>query len=96
MNIGKIKRGDIYSLKLDGADPVLIIQSNIGRNQMLTAVPVLYGNKKMRVLPTHVSLPKVSGLESDSFILSEQIRIIDYSVLSGYIGKISSQVLKDL
>ena len=57
MNIGKIKRGDIYSLKLDGTDPVLIIQSNIGRGQMLAVVPILYknkklyGNKKMRALP---------------------------------------------
>jgi mRNA interferase MazF len=49
-------------------------------------------NLRKNPLPTHVLIPKSCGLDRDSLVLAEQIRTIDRSRLSNYIGHISEDI----
>jgi len=97
----KIKRGDIYYAYLNpvvGSEqgdcrPVLIVQNDIGNEHSPTVIVTpLTRNLRKNPLPTHVLIPKFSGLDRDSLVLAEQIRTIDRSRLSNYIGHISKEI----
>ena len=101
MNKRRIRRGDIYYAYLNpviGSEqgdcrPVLIVQNDIGNEHSPTVIVTpLTRNLRKNPLPTHVLIPKVSGLDRDSLILAEQIRTIDRSRLSNYIGHISRDI----
>ena len=96
----KIKRGDIYYAYLNpviGSEqgdcrPVLIVQNNTGNEHSPTVIITpLTRNLRKNPLPTHVLLPKSCGLDRDSLVLAEQIRTIDRSRLSNYIGRIDRE-----
>ena len=95
-----IKRGDIYFAGLNpiiGSEqgdlrPVLIVQNDTGNKYSPTVVIVpLTCNLEKRPLPTHVLIPQTGDLEHDSLALTEQIRTIDRTRLSRYIGRIDME-----
>jgi mRNA interferase MazF len=97
----KIRRGDIYYAYLNpvvGSEqgdcrPVLVVQNDAGNEHSPTIVVVPFTrNLRKNPLPTHVLIPKSCGLGRDSLVLAEQIRTIDRSRLSNYIGRISQEV----
>ncbi|EFU43870.1 transcriptional modulator of MazE/toxin, MazF [Paenibacillus vortex V453] len=92
----RIKRGEIYMCKLPKGPgsvqsnyrPVLIIQNDIG-NQFSPTTLIAPISRKNKPLPTHVQLNEgVAGLLYSSFVLCEQIRTVDKSYLTKYIGKL--------
>ena len=101
----KIKRGDIYFADLNpvvGSEqgderPVLVVQNNIGNEHSPTIVVApLTGNLRKNPLPTHVFIPKCHRLDKDSIALIEQIRTIDRSRISDFIGKLSDRLIPAL
>jgi mRNA interferase MazF len=97
----KIYRGDIYYAYLNpviGSEqgscrPVLIVQNDRGNEHSPTVIVApLTRNLGKNPLPTHVLIPKSCGLDEDSLVLAEQIRTIDRSRLSNYIGYISEEI----
>jgi mRNA interferase MazF len=105
MNKKTIRRGDMFYANLNpviGSEqgdfrPVLIVQNNTGNTHSPTVVvvPITRNLQKSR-LPTHVTIPQSCGLESDSLALAEQIRTIDRSRLSDYIGHIGGNVQAEI
>lgn len=105
MRKAKVKRGDIYYARLNpvvGSEqgdcrPVLIVQNDIGNDHSPTVIVTpLTRNLRKNPLPTHVLLPKSCGLDKDSLVLTEQIRTIDRSRLSNYIGHIDKHTQHDV
>jgi mRNA interferase MazF len=101
----KIKRGDIYYADLNpvvGSEqgdcrPVLIVQNNIGNKHSPTVIITPITSKLLKnPLPTHAFIPKSCGLDTDSLILTEQIRVIDRSRLSEYIGCAEASVMSQV
>lgn len=101
-----IQRGDIYFANLSpvigseqgGTRPVLILQNNTGNRCSSTViVAAITGHIKDNHLPTHVILnPTTCGLTYRSTVLLEQIRTLDKSRLSTYIGKVSVEKMKEI
>lgn len=99
MKQNPIKRGDIYYADLNpvvGSEqgdnrPVLIAQNDTGNEHSPTVIVApLTRNLRKNPLPTHVMIPRSCGLDVDSLALVEQIRTIDCSRLSTYIGRIGN------
>jgi len=97
----KIHRGDIFNADLNpviGSEqgdfrPVLIVQNDTGNHHSPTVIVVpLTRNLRKNPLPTHVMIPKSFGLGGDSLAFAEQIRTLDRSRLSNYIGRIDADV----
>jgi len=105
MNRKQVKRGDMFYANLNptiGSEqgdfrPVLVVQNNAGNAHSPTVVIVpITRNLNKKALPTHVVIPQASGLEQDSLALVEQIRTIDRSRMTGYIGRIGGGVQADI
>jgi mRNA interferase MazF len=101
----RIRRGEIYYAYLNpvvGSEqgdcrPVLVVQNDTGNTHSPTVVITpLTRNLRKNPLPTHVIIPKSCGLDRDSLVLTEQIRTIDRSRLSNYIGRISNDIIPAL
>ena len=101
MNRKPVKRGDIYYANLDpvigfeqdGTRPCLVVQNEMGNKHSPTTVIVpITRNLNKKPIPTHVTIPHISGLSADSLALVEQIRTIDRSRLCEYIGRINGVV----
>ena len=101
----QIRRGEIYYADLNpvvGSEqgdirPVLVIQNDIGNKYSPTIVIApLTCNLNKNPIPTHVFIPKQDNLEQDSVVLAEQIRTIDRSRISGYIGSITREQQLDV
>ena len=79
------KRGEVYFCDLgynldceqSSSRPVLIIQNDVGNKYSPTVViiPLSSVNKKMSN-KIHVFIPKEYGLDKDSYVLTEQIRVV--------------------
>lgn len=80
-----------------GIRPVIIIQNDVGNKFSPTViVPPITSEIKKKSMPTHCVLHKTdrNGLEMDSMVLAEQIRVIDKSRLLdkiGYLDNIKEQ-----
>ena len=105
MNYKQIRRGDMYFANLNptiGSEqgdsrPVLVVQNNAGNTHSPTVVVVpITSNVHKKTLPTHVLLPQSSGLETESLALVEQIRTIDRSRMTGYIGRIGGKAQDEI
>jgi len=105
MDKKQIKRGDMFYADLDptvGSEqgdfrPVLVVQNNAGNLHSPTVVIVpITRNLNKTTLPTHVVLPQSSGLGNESLALVEQIRTIDRSRMTGYIGRINGKVQAEI
>lgn len=72
-----------------GTRPVIVVQNDIGNRYSPTVIifPITSELKKIN-MPTHCILHKTSenGLDVDSMVLGEQIRVIDKSRLLDKIG----------
>lgn len=94
-----LKRGDIFVARLQkpvgneqgGTRPVVIIQNNMGNKKSGTVIIAPLTTKRSNEnYPFHVKLRKeFSGLEQDSVVLCEQIRVIDKKRLGTYISSLT-------
>ena len=100
-----VRRGDMFYANLNpkvGSEqgdlrPVLVVQNNAGNTYSPTVVVVpITRNLNKKTLPTHVVIPKANGLENNSLALVEQIRTIDRSRITGYIGHIGGDVQAEI
>lgn len=80
-----------------GIRPVIIIQNDVGNKFSPTVIVLpITSEIKKKSMPTHCVLHKTdrNGLEMDSMVLAEQIRVIDKSRLLdkiGYLDNIKEQ-----
>ena len=98
-----MKRGDIYRADLDpvvgseqgGVRPVLIIQNDTGNLHSPTViVAAITGKKKKPHMPVHVLITaEESGLAMDSVVLTEQVRTLEKSRLTRYLGHLSEEAM---
>ena len=96
-----IKRGDIFYADLrpvvgseqGGVRPVLIIQNDIGNKASPTVIVAAITSRKKKLrMPPHVPIKMEDGrLPKNSMVMLEQIRTIDKSRLSNYVGRIDKQ-----
>ena len=96
-----IRRGDIFYADLrpvigseqGGVRPVLIIQNDIGNKASPTVIVAAITSRKKKLrMPTHVPIKLEEGrLPKNSKVMLEQIRTIDKSRLSNYVGRIDKQ-----
>lgn len=84
--VRKIRRGNIYYANLNpaigseqkGVRPVVVVSNNVGNDYGSTVIIVPITSRKMlKKLPTHYRVPRVFGLSTKSWLLFEQIRVID-------------------
>lgn len=94
-----VKRGEVYWCEFGestvGSEqnktrPVLIIQNDKGNKYSPTTIVAIISSKlKATHLPTHIRIDGNCGLTCDSQVELEQIKTVDKSRLTRYVGKIS-------
>ncbi len=100
-----IKKGDIYYASLNptigseqkGERPVVVLQNNLANKHSPTIIiaPITTVIKKS-YLPTHIIIYKNNFLKKDSTILIEQIRVIDKSRITVYLGKLTEYQIQKI
>ena len=99
-----IHRGEIYYADLSpvvgseqgGYRPVIILQNNKGNRYSTTVIIAPISSRLTKnPLPTHVMLESGS-LEKKRVVLLEQIRTIDKKRIKEKVGKIDSQIMKQI
>ena len=97
----EIKRGEIYYANLspvvgsqqDGIRPVLILQNDTENKYSPTTIIAAITSKIDKShLPTHVNI-FTEGLETDSIVLLEQVRTIDKTRLTEYVGQLDKLMM---
>ena len=98
-----MKRGDIYRADLDpvigsdqgGVRTVLIIQNDTGNLHSPTViVAAITGRHKKPNMPVHVPITSAeSGLPADSIVLTEQVRTLEKSRLTQYLGHLPESAM---
>lgn len=98
-----MKRGDIYRANLDpvvgseqgGVRPVLIIQNDMGNLHSPTViVAAITTRKKKAHMPVHVLITAAeSGLPADSVVLTEQVRTLEKTRLTRYLGHLAEEAM---
>ena len=98
-----MKRGDIYRADLDpvigseqgGIRPVLIIQNDTGNLYSPTViVAAITTRQKKPHMPVHVLITaRESGLPADSVVLTEQVRTLEKSRLTRYLGHLDDAAM---
>lgn len=92
-----IKRGQIWYADLQGnigseqggLRPVLIVQNDKGNKYSPTTIVAILTSRKTKAkLPTHIWLSITCGLAVNSMVELEQLRTIDKSRLTKYVGEI--------
>lgn len=105
MNNNNIKRGEIYWAELErrpgniqsGLRPVVIFQNEAGNKFSPTVIVApLTSNHNKKKLPTHVTVPAICGVPSDSVALMEQITTINKSQLKTKLGECDEVTMKRL
>ena len=101
-----MKRGEIYRADLDpvvgseqgGVRPVVIIQNDTGNLHSPTViVAAITTRRKKPGLPIHVPISAgESGLPQDSVVLTEQVRTLEKSRLTRYLGALTPEAMKRL
>ena len=99
-----VKRGDIFYADLSpvvgseqgGIRPVIIIQNDIGNRYSPTVIVAAITSQINKAkLPTHVEISSEEyGLNRDSVVLLEQIRILDKKRLKEKIGHMTEDDMK--
>lgn len=99
-----MKRGDIYRACLDpvigseqgGVRPVLIVQNDMGNLHSPTViVAAITSRHKKPNLPTHVALQaKECGIPRDSVVMMEQVRTLQKSRLTKYLGSVPAETMR--
>ncbi len=101
-----IKRGDIVLCDLNpvlgteqaGIRPVVVVQIDQANDVSPHTIIAPFTSKIRRaLLPSHVFVPAgVGGLNQDSVILCEQIRVIDKSRIIKFIGHLDDNYIEQL
>lgn len=99
-----MKRGDVYRADLDpvqgseqgGIRPVVIVQNDRGNQSSPTVIVApLTSQRKKLSQRTHVEvLPPEGGLKYPSLVLCEQLRTLEKTRLSKYLGSLSPGTLR--
>jgi len=99
-----MKRGDIYRADLDpvqgseqgGVRPVVIVQNDQGNFSSPTVIVApLTTQRKKPMQKTHVTiLPPEGGLKYPSVVLCEQIRTLEKTRLTRYLGTLDQNSLR--
>jgi mRNA interferase MazF len=93
----EIKRGQIWYADLDGIRgseqggrrPVLIVQNDIGNAHSPTTIIAVITSKPTKAkIPTHIWLSVTDGFKVNSMVELEQLRTIDKSRLTKYVGQV--------
>lgn len=101
----QVSRGQIYYADLSpvkgseqgGLRPVLIIQNDIGNKYSPTTIIAIITSRHTKAnLPTHIWLNDECGLPKDSMVELEQLRTIDKTRLSEFMGTVSQEVMKEI
>ena len=102
----KIRRGQIYLANLEpiigseqgGIRPVLIIQNNKGNKHSGTTIVAPITTRRIpNRLPVHVyTFAGSSGLPQNSSVMLEQIRVLDKSRLTDYVGRINDFTMDEV
>ncbi len=81
-----------------GRRPVLIVQNDRGNRYSPTVIVVPLTSAERRPgLPTHVHLPGgAGGLKKPSIVLCEQVRTLEKSRLTRYMGSLPPENLKEV
>lgn len=106
MNKKNIRRGEIYLADLEpiigseqgGIRPVLIIQNNKGNKYSSTTIAAPITTKRIpNYLPIHAFVfTGQTGLPQTSCVLLEQLRVLDKSRLTEYIGKVNDFTMQEV
>jgi len=98
-----IQKGEVYYAMLDpvigseqdGKRPVVVVQNNLANKHSPTVIiaPITTVIKKS-YLPTHIIIYKNNYLKKNSTVLVEQIRVIDKSRITAYLGKLTDIQLR--
>ena len=99
-----MKRGDIYRASLDpvigseqgGVRPVLIVQNDMGNLHSPTVIvaAITTRHKKLQ-MPTHVPiLASECGIRHDSVVLMEQVRTVEKTRLTKYLGTVPPETMR--
>ena len=98
----KVKRGEIYlhdfgsnegSIQ-NGVRPVLVVQCDEGNQaSTTTVVAALTSVIKKRYLPSHIILGDKYGLKEPSMVMLEQLKTVNQTELTEYIGFVDSEYL---
>ena len=98
-----MKRGQVYYADLrpvvgseqGGIRPCLIIQNDMGNTHSPTVIVVPMTRQKKNDLPTHIAVSTEDYcLDINTTILLEQIRTIDKSRLSSFVGRLSDSTMQ--
>ena len=99
----KIRRGEIYIADLDpvvgseqgGERPVLVIQNNVGNTHSHTVIVLAITSRcqKKKHMPTHIPIES-SDLSMSSIALAEQVRTVDKTRLTRYVGRASKESME--
>ena len=98
-----MKRGQVYYADLrpvvgseqGGIRPCLIIQNNTGNLHSPAVIIAAMTTQSKNNLPTHVAVsPEDYCLNINTTILLEQIRTIDKSMISSFVGRLSESTMK--
>ena len=98
----KIRIGDIYMMNFGGSGseqqgwrPGLVFQNNIGNDHSpnIIALPITSSLKKAGQ-PTHVVLPKETGLLMDSMVLAENPERMSKDRVGKYIATLSPEYME--
>lgn len=100
----EVKRGNVFLADLNpvvgteqaGIRPVLIIQIDKANKASPHTIIIPFTTKiRKEMLPSHVKVPKgIGGLNEDSVLLCEQIRVIDKRRLIRKIGKLNKDYME--
>lgn len=99
-----MKRGEIYRADLNpvvgseqgGIRPVVIIQNDIGNQYSTTVIVAAVTTRSKKThLPVHVPItPEESGLRLPSVVLLEQLRTLEKSRLTQYLGCLNQAAMR--
>lgn len=98
-----MKRGQVYYADLrpvvgseqGGIRPCLIIQNDMGNTYSPTVVIAAMTTQSKSNIPTHISVsPEDYCLDINTTILLEQLRTIDKSRLSSFVGRLSDSTMQ--
>ena len=98
-----IQKGEVYYAMLDpvigseqdGKRPVVVVQNNLANKHSPTVIiaPITSVIKKSYI-PTHIIIYKKKNQKKNSTVLVEQIRVIDKSRITAYLGKLTDIQLR--
>ena len=102
----EVKRGDVFLVDLNpirgteqaGIRPVLVIQIDKANKVSPHTIVIPFTTRiREAVLPSHTKIPAgAGGLEKDSVLLCEQVRVIDKARLMKKLGSLSADYMEQV